>query len=98
MSAAVARGKKMRLNIMILKALTIIEPWASLIVLGAKQYETRSWPPRDNWRGLMAIHAGSNTDYLGLCEQPPFNQFLSADDCVLGAVAGRGTIDGGVSH
>ena len=39
-----------------LKALTILEPWASLIACGAKKIETRSW--RTNYRGKIAIHAG----------------------------------------
>ena len=38
-----------------MKALTIWQPWASLIACGAKQYETRSWPTK--YRGPIAIHA-----------------------------------------
>lgn len=40
---------------MIVKAITLTEPWASLVVSGAKQIETRSW--RTNYTGLLAIHA-----------------------------------------
>lgn len=39
-----------------MKALTIRQPWASLIALGVKTIETRSW--RTNYRGPIAIHAG----------------------------------------
>lgn len=39
-----------------MKALTILQPWASLIACGAKHYETRSW--KTNYRGKIAIHAG----------------------------------------
>lgn len=39
-----------------MKAITILEPWASLIACGAKKIETRSW--RTNYRGKIAIHAG----------------------------------------
>lgn len=39
-----------------MKAITILQPWASLIACGAKQYETRSW--KTNYRGKIAIHAG----------------------------------------
>lgn len=39
-----------------MKALTIHEPWASLIAVGAKRVETRDWPTR--YRGPLAIHAG----------------------------------------
>lgn len=38
-----------------MKALTIWQPWASLLALGQKKYETRSRPFR--YRGLIAIHA-----------------------------------------
>lgn len=43
-----------------MKALTIQQPWASLIVSGDKQYETRSW--KTDYRGPIAIHAGKQTD------------------------------------
>lgn len=38
-----------------MKAITLWQPWASLIVTGAKKIETRSWPT--NYRGPLAIHA-----------------------------------------
>lgn len=40
-----------------MKALTIWQPWASLIACGAKQYETRSWATQ--YRGPIAIHAAA---------------------------------------
>ncbi len=39
-----------------MKALTIWQPWASFVIKGAKQYETRGWST--TYRGLLAIHAG----------------------------------------
>ena len=39
-----------------MKALTLWEPWASLIAAGAKIHETRTWPTP--YRGPLAIHAG----------------------------------------
>lgn len=39
-----------------MRALTLHQPWASLIAVGAKSIETRSW--RTNYRGPLAIHAG----------------------------------------
>lgn len=39
-----------------MKALTIRQPWASLIALGVKTIETRSWST--SYRGPLAIHAG----------------------------------------
>ena len=38
-----------------MKALTLTQPWASLVALGHKKVETRSW--RTNYRGELAIHA-----------------------------------------
>ncbi len=38
-----------------MKALTLTQPWASLVALGHKRVETRSW--RTHYRGPLAIHA-----------------------------------------
>lgn len=38
-----------------MKALTLTEPYASLVMIGAKKIETRSW--YTNYRGPIAIHA-----------------------------------------
>ena len=43
-----------------MKALTIKEPWASLIVEGYKKYEFRSW--KTNYRGKILIHAGNSIE------------------------------------
>lgn len=40
---------------MSMKALTLTQPWASLVAIGAKRIETRSW--RTAYRGALAIHA-----------------------------------------
>lgn len=39
-----------------MKALTIKQPWASLIIEGYKCYEFRGW--KTNYRGKILIHAG----------------------------------------
>jgi hypothetical protein len=38
-----------------MKALTLTQPWATLVAIGAKRIETRSWST--NYRGPLAIHA-----------------------------------------
>lgn len=38
-----------------MKALTLTQPWATLVALGSKKVETRSW--RTHYRGRLAIHA-----------------------------------------
>lgn len=40
-----------------MKALTLWQPWASLIAIGAKTVETRSWSTP--YRGPLAIHAAA---------------------------------------
>jgi hypothetical protein len=42
------------------QAITIWQPWASLIAIGAKTLEFRSWaPPNYLWGSRIAIHAGA---------------------------------------
>jgi hypothetical protein len=41
-----------------MKALTIWQPWASLIVEGSKDIENRSWST--DYRGPLLIHAGAH--------------------------------------
>jgi hypothetical protein len=38
-----------------MKALTLTQPWATLVAIGAKKIETRSW--YTHYRGPLAIHA-----------------------------------------
>lgn len=47
-----------------MKALTIQQPWATLIALGEKRFETRS--RRTKIRGTIAIHAGKSIDMQAL--------------------------------
>jgi hypothetical protein len=49
-----------------MKCLTVRQPHASLIAVGAKTFETRSW--RTNYRGLIAVHAGKKFCYEILYE------------------------------
>ena len=50
------QGKK------VIKAISLWQPWASLIVCGAKEIETRSWSTKV--RGTVAIHAAKTKDHL----------------------------------
>lgn len=43
-----------------MKALTIKQPWASLIIEGYKRFEFRGW--KTNYRGELLIHAGKGID------------------------------------
>ena len=61
-----------------MNALTVNQPWAMMVALGAKLIETRSWPTR--YRGRLAIHASKKLTMfqLALCYRPPFRDILSA--------------------
>lgn len=58
-----------------MKALTIRQPWASLIAHGVKTIETRSW--RTHYRGPIAIHAGATADLDTPRELHPGPKFQS---------------------
>lgn len=67
-----------------MKVLSLMQPWASLMVLGAKRIETRSWKPKDpkiidsiTNNGLL-IHASKKWDreLINLSEQPPFWNYM----------------------
>ena len=54
-----------------IRGLSLTQPWAQLVALGQKQYETRSW--KTNYRGLLAIHASKSFPRWArvLCEEDP---------------------------
>ncbi|WP_203823195.1 ASCH domain-containing protein, partial [Paractinoplanes ferrugineus] len=45
---------------MTLRAITVRQPWAGLIVAGIKRFENRG--AAVSWRGELAIHAGKRVD------------------------------------
>ena len=75
-----------------IQAITLWQPWATLVALGEKKIETRGWVA--SYRGPLAIHAAKKADgallqlcdsspYLGLLRKHGFGRF---DDLPLGAV------------
>lgn len=74
-----------------MKAITLTQPWATLVAIGAKKIETRSWST--SYRGPLAIHAaaglgpvGGNQGLLDLCRGEPFRSALLAAG-ILGTTA-----------
>ena len=63
----------------VVRILTLWEPWATLMAIGAKRIETRSWATR--YRGPLAIHAARGGLKLwelhGLLNQKPFREAFS---------------------
>ncbi len=75
-----------------MKVLSLIQPWATLIVLGEKKIETRSWRPK-NFSGELYIHASKKLDKK-VCEQEPFKSILAkhgynAHNLPIGAIIGK---------
>jgi hypothetical protein len=60
-----------------MKALTVLQPWAQLLVFGVKRYETRSWKTKH--RGPLLIHAGRVFPDAAreLCAREPFRSVLA---------------------
>lgn len=61
-----------------MKALSLMQPWATLVAIGAKRIETRSWTTR--YRGPLAIHASRRLlpAEARLCCVVPFRTALEA--------------------
>ena len=57
-----------------MKVITLIEPWGSLIMLGIKTIETRSW--KTNYRGELYIHTSKKR------ERRTDDKFLNAMELV----------------
>jgi len=79
-------------NIMI-KCISLWEPWASLMMMGFKRNETRSWPTKH--RGPLMIHAAKKwgKEQKAIIQAWPFSNHFSVDEnfettrgCLLGAV------------
>lgn len=60
-----------------MKAITILEPWASLIACGAKKIETRSW--KTKYRGKIVIHAAKaiQDKLMDMAAAEPFKSALA---------------------
>lgn len=57
-----------------MKVISVIQPWATLIALGEKEFETRSWATE--YRGEIGIHASKKID-REVCRQEPFRSVLA---------------------
>jgi hypothetical protein len=74
----------------IMKTLTLWEPWASLVALGQKTIETRSWATK--YRGPLAIHAAKKVSgdivftepfYTALSPQADEGRIMFRGSCIL---------------
>lgn len=77
-----------------MKIISILQPWATLIAIGAKKIETRSWDTK--YRGPLGIHASKKMtrEQKELCQAEPFLQALSGiEELPLGAIIGVANLD-----
>ena len=75
-----------------MKTLTLTQPWATLVAIGAKSAETRSW--YTNHRGPIAIHAAKAypVDCRSLVSQPAFLQALNKGSYSVSTPLPRGVV------
>ncbi len=59
-----------------MKAISLLQPWAMLVILGAKRFETRTW--QTPYRGPLVIHASRRfpEELRELCRLEPFRGIL----------------------
>lgn len=78
-----------------MKAISLHQPWASLIMLGVKRVETRSWRPPESLIGeRIAIHA---TKWIDACvHEHPFSDYIAdpVRDAPQGVLLGSVVLEG----
>lgn len=75
-----------------MKAISLHQPWASLVMAGEKQIETRSWKPPASVIGKrVLIHAAKRVDPCATCE--PFVGALP-ETIPVGALLGSVWVEG----
>lgn len=70
-----------------MKVLTLTQPWATLVAIGAKTIETRSWGT--SYRGPLAIHAAQGYPAWAkrlAVEQPEFAEVLAGVEIRTGVI------------
>lgn len=86
-----------------MRALTLIQPWASAVAYAGKRIENRSWKPPAGMLGQrIAIHAGKSYERLARLvlgraatdTDPVHSRKLSPEECPLGAVVAVATLAG----
>jgi hypothetical protein len=57
-----------------MKVLSLLQPWATLVILGVKTIETRNWTTP--YRGTLLIHASSGKKGGLIAKEPPFKRYI----------------------
>lgn len=75
-----------------MKTISLLQPWASLVMLGAKTIETRSW--QTAYRGPLLIHASKGKKGRILCTRSLICQhFADFTALPFGAIIGSVNLD-----
>ena len=76
-----------------MKAISLLQPWATLVIIGVKTIETRSWGTHH--RGNILIHASQGKAGSIFALEPPFKKYIpDFTKLSFGAVIGQATITG----
>lgn len=71
-----------------MKVLSLLQPWASLVVMGHKKIETRRWSTK--YRGELLIHASMGKAGGLLAKEPPFTKYITDFNSLpFGAIIGK---------
>ena len=76
------------------RAISLIQPWATLIVAGVKRFETHAWGT--SYRGPLLIHASKTIDnhYLGRPDVAALVLKAGISSFPTGAIVGQATLSG----
>lgn len=75
-----------------MKVLSLLQPWASLVVMGKKKIETRSW--KTAYRGEILVHASSGKKGSILAAGRPFKKYIpDFFSLPFGAILGKVILD-----
>jgi len=73
------------------KVLSLLQPWASLVVMGIKKIDTRSWTTTH--RGILLIHASKGKAGSIFAEELPFKKHIQDfNKLPFGAIIGQVTL------
>ena len=74
-----------------MKAISLLQPWAALVVMGGKKIETRNWATKH--RGTILIHASHGKAGSIFASEPPFKKYIpDFKKLPFGAIIGEATI------
>jgi hypothetical protein len=79
-----------------MRTISLWQPWATLIAVGAKRIETRHWPAPARLHGQrIAIHAAKTRDHLAIATTAPFADYIPhpVAELPLGAVVATAVLD-----